>query len=146
MTPEAKKKPGLIDSYRKLQKKSSDEVEKFTLEGLLYDIDVTKDFSSIHIRGQPIMDMPVTSIIEYLNSLELERESYNTNISLAKQSQQSIDFLEALDEAVKIKKPKKCKKKKSKKKTEEEKKKHKEFIDGILTSWKASDKFSEMWR
>ena len=90
--------------------------------------------------------MPVTSIIGYLNSLELERESYNTNIFLAKQSQQSIDFLEALDEAVKIKEPKKRKTKKSKKKTEEEKKKHKEFIDGILTSWKASDKFSEMWR
>ena len=106
------------------------------MEGLLYNIDIKKDFSSIRIEGQPITDIPVASIIESLNSIESEREIYKTSISLVDQDPPNLEVRKLLNEEAKIKKPKKRKKKKSKKRKEEEKKRHKEFIDRILTSKK----------
>jgi len=88
------------------------------------------------MMGQPIMDMPVASIIEYLNSIESERESYKTNISLVDQDPPNLEVLKLIYEDTKIKKPKKHKKKKSKKKKEEERKRRKEFIDRFFTSSK----------
>jgi hypothetical protein len=85
---------------------------------------------------QPITDMPIASIIGYLNSLESERESYKTYISLVNQDPPNLEVLKLLNEDNKTKKHKKRKKKKSKKKKEEERKRRKEFIDRFFTSSK----------
>ena len=38
------------------------------IEGIPYDIDFDQDFSAICLNGQPITDMPVASIIGFLNN------------------------------------------------------------------------------
>lgn len=104
------------------------------MAGCAYNINFDQDFSTVFFNGQPITDILVDSIIEFLNNPRIQLNIYdvtNPGFRTAEDYRRSQEFEEALDEY--IKKEKKCEikwKKKRKKRKKDYKRLWKEIESG----------------
>ena len=102
------------------------------IEGIPYDIDFYQDFSAVCLNGQPISDMTVASIIEFLDNPKSAVQKFHDNSCVgysAEEYRQNQEFCEWFAEYEKDKEKEKAKWKKDKKKRKEYWKRISEWLE-----------------
>ena len=130
MTKEAIAKFQVIGALVKMQTISLDE-EIELLEGIPYDIDFDQDFSAIYLGDQPILDMPVAYVIEFLDKGIQIFDDSAPMLPTGEEYRRRREFWKVIDKNVKkdIKR-----REKREKKWERGKEERKEYMNRI-TKW-----------